>query len=206
MSLAAENKVRRRNQILEAAERLIRQSGAVDFSMVVLAKEAGVSFATPFNQFGRKSGILRALLSARIDAQFETLSFDAEIADPLYHVLRLTDQSIRIYLGDTDLYRPIIRAAFTEGFDGDYEPPEKVIRMWQMAVEPIAKDLVPGVQLDQIALKLHLTFTSSLISWSLGLHQDDQMVMQTRQVITGVLCQWLDVKAQKRVLKLLADQ
>ena len=56
-----------RARILDAAEHLMRQ-GKADFSMRDLASEAGVSFATPFNHFGSKAGIMQALSGRRIDA------------------------------------------------------------------------------------------------------------------------------------------
>ena len=50
-----------REEILNAAERLLLAGDLPDFSMRALSEEAGVSFATPFNHFGSKTGILRSL-------------------------------------------------------------------------------------------------------------------------------------------------
>jgi AcrR family transcriptional regulator len=58
-----------RERVLDAAERLLAQ-GSAGFSMRELADEAGVSFATPFNQFGSKAAIMLAL-SARCDRRAE---------------------------------------------------------------------------------------------------------------------------------------
>jgi AcrR family transcriptional regulator len=55
-----------RQRVIDAAERLLRE-GKADFSMRDLAAEAGVSFATPFNQFGSKAAIMHALAERRID-------------------------------------------------------------------------------------------------------------------------------------------
>jgi AcrR family transcriptional regulator len=55
-----------RQRVIDAAERLLREGNA-DFSMRELAAEAGVSFATPFNQFGNKAAIMHALAERRID-------------------------------------------------------------------------------------------------------------------------------------------
>lgn len=55
-----------RQQVIDAAERLLRD-GKAEFSMRELASEAGVSFATPFNQFGSKAAIMHALAERRID-------------------------------------------------------------------------------------------------------------------------------------------
>ena len=56
-----------RQRVLDAAERLLRV-GRASFSMRDLATEAGVSFVTPFNQFGGKAAIMHALSARRIDA------------------------------------------------------------------------------------------------------------------------------------------
>jgi AcrR family transcriptional regulator len=62
-----------RQRVLDAAERLLRD-GKAEFSMRDLASEAGVSFATPFNQFGSKPAIMHALSARRIDAMLTRLS------------------------------------------------------------------------------------------------------------------------------------
>jgi AcrR family transcriptional regulator len=61
-----------RQRVIEAAERLLRQ-GKAEFSMRDLAAEAGVSFATPYNQFGSKAAIMHAISARRVemmDARF----------------------------------------------------------------------------------------------------------------------------------------
>ena len=55
-----------RRRIIDAAEHLLRD-GKADFSMRDLAMAAGVSFATPFNQFGSKAALMHALSNRRID-------------------------------------------------------------------------------------------------------------------------------------------
>jgi AcrR family transcriptional regulator len=56
-----------RQRVLDAAEELL-SVGERDFSMRDLAAAAGVSFATPFNQFGSKAAIMYALSERRIYA------------------------------------------------------------------------------------------------------------------------------------------
>src|SRR5688572_25417364 len=55
-----------RQNVIDAAERLL-QEGKANFSMRDLAAEAGVSFATPFNQFGNKAALMHALAARRIE-------------------------------------------------------------------------------------------------------------------------------------------
>lgn len=62
-----------RERVLDAAERLLTQ-GSAAFSMRELAAEAGMSFATPFNQFGSKAAIMLALSARRIARMHELLA------------------------------------------------------------------------------------------------------------------------------------
>jgi AcrR family transcriptional regulator len=62
-----------RERVLDAAERLLAQ-GSAAFSMRELGEEAGVSFATPFNQFGSKAAIMLALSDRRIALMHERLA------------------------------------------------------------------------------------------------------------------------------------
>ena len=59
-----------RQRVIDAAERLLRD-GKAEFSMRDLAAEAGVSFATPFNHFASKTGVMHALSEQRIDTMTE---------------------------------------------------------------------------------------------------------------------------------------
>jgi AcrR family transcriptional regulator len=67
-----------REKVLDAAERLLRADPGATFSMRELAAEAGVSFATPFNQYGSKAAIAQALSARRIGQMVGRL----EDADP----------------------------------------------------------------------------------------------------------------------------
>jgi len=76
-----------RRHILDAAERLLAE-GEADFSMRDLADAAGVSFATPFNLFGGKTGIMHALSDRRIDRMHALLAENADGSDAAARVLR----------------------------------------------------------------------------------------------------------------------
>jgi len=61
MGLREKQTGERRERILDAARKLMRRTGGTGFTMRALAKEAGVSLATPYNLFRSKSGVLYAL-------------------------------------------------------------------------------------------------------------------------------------------------
>lgn len=61
--LRARSKQRRRNYVLEAAERLFREQGYQGATMEEIAADAEVSIGTIYTYFGSKGGILRALMT-----------------------------------------------------------------------------------------------------------------------------------------------
>jgi AcrR family transcriptional regulator len=96
-----------RRRVIDAAEALLRD-GKADFSMRDLAAAAGVSFATPFNQFGSKAAILHALSARRIDtmaARFAALSPPPMAAD---RVLLAIDTAIGVMLEEPGVNRAVM--------------------------------------------------------------------------------------------------
>ena len=96
-----------RQRVIDAAERLLRQ-GKADFSMRDLAAEAGVSFATPFNQFGSKAAIMQALSSRRIDtmeARFATAQQSGDAAD---RVVLAVDIATAVMLDEPAVNRAVM--------------------------------------------------------------------------------------------------
>ncbi|WP_418654973.1 TetR/AcrR family transcriptional regulator, partial [Acinetobacter baumannii] len=55
MALSPEAREARRRNIVDAAHELVRETGGAGFSMLDLARRAGVSPATPYNLLGSKS-------------------------------------------------------------------------------------------------------------------------------------------------------
>ena len=96
-----------RRRVLDAAERLLRNDDA-EFSMRELAAEAGVSFATPFNHFGSKIAIMRALSAERIAAMLER--FDAVQAggDAADRVLMAVEIAAAEMLAEPKVNRAVI--------------------------------------------------------------------------------------------------
>ena len=205
MSVAAENKEKRRRNVLLAAESLIRKAGEVSFNMEALAKEAGVSFATPFNHFGRKNGVLLALLAAKVDSQLQSLQLGAAQGDPLARILEVADQSTAIYCSDPELYRPIIRTVLPGRLADNYQPPDSVLELWRVAVFPAfeAGDLLPDVDMSTIVKSLHLAYTAALLYWATGLYDDGEFEVQARSMVYGAVMPYLQAESKVRLLILL---
>lgn len=96
-----------RQRVIEAAERLLRQ-GKADFSMRDLAAEAGVSFATPFNQFGSKAAIMQALSGRRIDAMEARFDAVPRLHDAVERVLLAIDTAVAVMLEEPTVNRAVM--------------------------------------------------------------------------------------------------
>jgi len=106
MSLREKQAAARRQQMLDAAELLIRKSGGTGFSMRALAATAEVSPATPYNFFGSKEGLLFELMTRnlRILAK-EALAYSSE--DPIEHSIEAADHVVSVLVADSQLLRPL---------------------------------------------------------------------------------------------------
>lgn len=66
LGVRARQRIERRAKLVTAARSLLAQGGLEGFSMLDLAKRAGVSPATPYNLFGSKAAVLRDVFAAEV--------------------------------------------------------------------------------------------------------------------------------------------
>ncbi len=106
MSLREKQVAERRARILDSAERVIRETGGIEFSMRSLAATAETSPATPYNLFGSKEGLLYALLSRSLDDIMQRgLAFKSR--DPLDQIIEAADNAVDIFVDDPGFLRPL---------------------------------------------------------------------------------------------------
>lgn len=84
----------RREQIIDAAERVLVGRDPNDVTLEEIAEQAGVSRALVYNYFGDKSGVVAAVYlrcSHRLDEALEaiTLSLDGTLCDSLHAVVEI---------------------------------------------------------------------------------------------------------------------
>jgi AcrR family transcriptional regulator len=103
-----------RQRVIDAAERLLRLDQA-DFSMRDLAAEAGVSFATPFNQFGSKHAIMHALSSRRIDSMEARYRAAPPSGDAPGRVLLAVEVAAAVMLAEPMVNRAVMGSLGTGG-------------------------------------------------------------------------------------------
>ncbi len=80
-----------------------------------LAAEAGVSFATPFNQFGSKAVIMHALSARRIDTMAERFAGALPVSDAAGRVLLAIDTAVAVMLEEQGINRAVLGWIGTAG-------------------------------------------------------------------------------------------
>lgn len=137
MKLRERQMHQRRNRILDAAERLIRETGGTDFSVRVLAEVAEVAPATPFNLFGSKEGLLYALLSRNLE-EIISKGLDFKAKDPVLRVVEAATNAVGMFASDPTFMRPLYQVLLGVS-DLVHRPQfmERSLTYWRTAIEEI---------------------------------------------------------------------
>ncbi len=188
MSLREQQKSERRHRILDTAERLIRETGGTDFSMRRLVAEAHVSFATPFNLFGSKEGLLYALLARSLDKiTLKGLAFESD--DPSLHVIEAAENAVQSFVDDPVFLRPLYQVLLSVSHPV-HRPlfMQRTLSYWQTAASTIPcppKSSDPVLQ-DAAANALMAHFIGLLELW---VHRDiDDAAFRKRAIFGVMLC------------------
>lgn len=168
-----------RTKILDGAERLLR-TGKADFSMRDLAAEAGVSFATPFNRFGSKLAIMRALSARRIDAMIDRYGKEAPGGDvpsdlPTRVALAI-DIAVDTMLAEPEVNRAVMGAIGSPpaGQDGAaVRVLDHSTKLWAMAVGAVGAEASPTD--PDLPQRLAFAFRGVLSFWTAGELADDAL-------------------------------
>jgi AcrR family transcriptional regulator len=173
--------------VIDAAERLLRQGGA-DFSMRDLASEAGVSFATPFNQFGSKAAIMLALSGRRIasmEARYVAAQPTGEAPD---RVLSAVEMAAAVMLEEPVVNRAVMAWLGTPGL-----PPGAVWKrstaLWALALgtgEGIIADRRADA-LRRLPGQLAFGFRGVLSFWTAGELPDEILAASAREIAVTLM-------------------
>jgi len=160
--------------VLDAAERLLR-SGEAGFSMRDLAAEAGVSFATPFNQFGGKAGIMHALSARRIATMAARFAAMVQPPDIAARIRLAVAVAVAVMLEEPGVNRAVMGWIGTAGS----APGDALARSsayWALALgegeEPAGRRRRAGGDLPQ---QLALAFRGALSFWTAGELSDEAL-------------------------------
>lgn len=189
-----------RQHVIDAAERLLRQ-GKAEFSMRDLAAEAGVSFATPFNQFGGKAAIMHAVAGRRVD-QMEVRFREAACAgDVVDRVLLAVDMAVSVMLEEPVVNRSVM------GWLGTAGPVRGEARARSRALWALALADGDGLAPDQHdhALKtlpgqLALGFRGALSFWTAGEVLDGELCDSARSVAMAIVSGVLDGSRRRAII------
>jgi AcrR family transcriptional regulator len=203
VALREKQKTERRNRILDAAERLIRETGGTDFSVRVLAAVSGVSAATPFNLFGSKEALLYALLSRSLD-QIVTDGLSFKSPDTAFHVIEAAEKAVNAFVSDPEFLRPLYRVLL--GVSHPVHRPlfmQRTFAYWKTATLTVKSGALrsnPALQ-DVVAQALMAHFIGLLELW---VHRDlDDDAFRTHAVC-DVILNVHAVAAPEQVPKLMA--
>lgn len=176
-----------RQRVIDAAERLLRE-GKAEFSMRDLAAEAGVSFATPFNQFGSKVAIMHALSSRRIDRMMQRFVEAPALPDAAARVLNAIDMAAAVMLEE-----PMVNRAVMEWVGKAGPTPGRVLThstaLWRLALGD-AEGLNEAMRDEAQSLlpeQLAFGFRGVLSFWTAGELADDELSDRARGMASGLL-------------------
>lgn len=167
-----------RGRVLDAAERLLRD-GKADFSMRDLAAAAGVSFATPFNQFGNKTAIMHALSSRRIDTMVERVTKMFQPASASERVAVAVEIAVAVMLEEPGVNRAVMSWIGTAG-PKPGQVLERSTALWELALGE--EDAVP-----ELPRQLAVAFRGALSFWTAGELSDAELASTAGTVAAALM-------------------
>lgn len=189
-----------RHRILDAAARLLRKGGA-DFSMRDLAAEAGVSFATPFNQFGNKTAIMQALSAQLIACMAERFAKENIGGTAADRVVAAVNIAGAVMLEDPKVSRAVIGSLGAPS-DTPGQVRLQSRTLWADAIGA-AEGFAPSrAELGRTVLPDHLAmaFRGVLSFWTAGEIADSELPSRARAVATALLLGFVTDEQRSRLL------
>jgi len=180
------NKKLRRERIFNIAKRLIAEKGLEDFTISELAEEAGVTTPTIHNLFGKKSDIIKELVSNLIQ-QMKVATLDPPI-DPIENAKFFVDNVVATFEQDSDFYRAALMSAEQVRL---FDPriPDGLFQRAQQVAAP-RKDwyeaglFLGNIEPSTIMKKVHNNNRLGRIDWVSGYIDLNQF---RHQVLEGIL-------------------
>ena len=164
------NKKLRRERIFNIAKRLIAEKGLEDFTISELAEEAGVTTPTIHNLFGKKSDIIKELVSNLIE-QMQGVTRNPP-ADPIENTKFFVNSVAAVFEQNTDFYRAAFMSAEQVRLFDPTIPDGLFQRARQLAAprkEWYESGLLLGnIEPSTIMKKVHDSNRLARIDWVLG--------------------------------------
>jgi AcrR family transcriptional regulator len=198
-------KLSTRDRVLDAAERLLAE-GSAAFSMRELAEEAGLSFATPFNQFGSKAAIMLALTARRVASMQEQFAQAARPDTATARVLLAVDIGASVMLAAPVVNRAVM-AAIGAPIDEPSDVSSRSAALWAEALAD-GKGLLPATRPLALALlpsQLAMALRGVLSFWTAGEIPDRLLKKRARAAAAAVLLGFVSRDDRAHLISLLQD-
>lgn len=181
-----------RQRVLDAAEELLRD-GRGTFSMRDLATAAGVSFVTPFNQFGGKAAIMHALSARRIDAMIARFEAAPMPRDLPARVRLAVDLAVSVMLEEPEVNRAVMSWIGTAGSTPGQVLVHSTV-LWALAVKA---EEAPGSgdrsrEVEELPVQLALGFRGALSFWTAGEISDEELAPAAQGVGATLVAGFID--------------
>jgi AcrR family transcriptional regulator len=190
-----------RARVLDAAERLLAQ-GSAAFSMRELADEAGVSFATPFNQYGNKGAIMLALSARRIALMNERLAGADLPHSAVARVLVAVDIAAAVMLAAPAVNRAVMGAIGAPS-DAPGDVSARSSALWAEALGT-GIGLAAGTRALALAVlpdQLAVTFRGVLSFWTSGEINDHLLAPRARAGAAAMMLGFADRAGRASLLQ-----
>lgn len=205
--LAEKAKNLAQHTILQAARDLMRSARGDGFTMRELAEAAGVSLVTPYNHFGSKFGVMRALVNvalAEIQARYQAAP---PPEDPLERVLLMAQLGVDVLVED-DLVLRRASGALLAGNEVERSTDLRAATagLWRHTLDadfPL-RPCVARLGLDPIATQLSVIFRGALTYWVAGEIDSDQFRRCVDEGTATVLLAFVDEAHAPMLAKHLA--
>ena len=198
------NKKLRRERIFNIAKRLIAEKGLEDFTISELAEEAGVTKPTIHNLFGKKSDIIKELVSNLIE-QMQDNSLNPPI-DPIENAKFFVDNVVALFEQDTDFYRAAFMSAEQVKLFDPTIPDGLFQRAQQLAAprkEWYESGLLLGnIEPSTIMKRVHNSNRLGRIDWVSGYIDLNQF---RHQVLEGILLAYASDASPELYVRLIEE-
>ncbi|MDE2562328.1 MAG: TetR/AcrR family transcriptional regulator [Sphingomonadales bacterium] len=192
MALSPEAREARRRNLVDSAHALVRETGGTGFSMLELARRAGVSPATPYNLLGSKSQVLRRVIRDEFESFAGRLSRQPPLP-PFAHLLRAIDLVAVHYLDEPAFYRGLYHAVLDTNA-GELRAMMTVEgqALWRAMIEAAAADGALDLLVDAPTLTALLlrTMGGTVEAWLAedwdGARFAAEMAVSTRLLLLGL--------------------
>jgi len=176
-----------RQRVVDAAERLLRD-GKADFSMRDLAAEAGVSFATPFNQFGSKAAIMQTLSTRRIATMEIRFVAAPPLTDTAARVMLAIDTAAAVMLEEPEVNRAVM-GSLGAASSAPGHVLDRSTALWTLALG--TGDGLIAARRDQalrcLPGQLAFAFRGVLSFWTAGELCDEELATNARELAGTLL-------------------